>query len=141
MASVHEVVTLMDAPFPASMVAESLMSVLCVGGRWILDHLDEKHDFETRVTDAGFRHEEFTLHVKPVGASGAVPSPGGYEVKVTHAPTRTVKAYRGGPGQDWVARFGQDLSAGLFGHPELPVEQGMQREPTSPSRRRRSAAP
>jgi len=111
------------------------MSVLCIGDRWVLDHLDEKQDFETSLTRAGFRHEEFTLHVKPCGSAPA-PSTGRYEVKVTHAPTRTVKAYSGGPGEDWVARFVKDLSGGLFGHPVPPVGQGVLRELMPTPRRR-----
>jgi len=109
------------------------MSVLCIGDRWVLDHVDEKQDFENSLTRAGFRHEEFTLHVKP---SGPVPASRGYEVKVTHAPTQTVKAYSGGPSEDWVARFAEDLSAGLFGHPVLPVRHGVLRELTPNPRSR-----
>ena len=111
------------------------MSVLCIGNRWVLDHLDEKHDFEANLTRAGFRHEEFTLHVKPSGSAPA-PSECGYEVKITHAPTQTVKAYAGGPGEDWVARFAEDLSGGLFGHPAPPVGEAILRQLTPQPRRR-----
>ena len=111
------------------------MSVLCIGDRWVLDHLDEKHGFEASLTRAGFRHEEFTLHVKPSGSAPA-PSAGAYEVKVTHAPTQTVKAYFGGPREDWVARFAEDLSGGLFGHPVQLAGKGIMRAPTPPSERR-----
>jgi hypothetical protein len=99
------------------------------------DRVDEKHEFETSLTRAGFRHEEFVLHATPVG-SALAPSMGGYEVKVTHVPTQTVKAYSGGPGKDWVARFAEDLSGGLFGQPAVPVGQRVPRELIVPSRRR-----
>jgi hypothetical protein len=95
------------------------VSVLCIGGRWVLDQLQEKHDFEQRLTRAGFRHEEFILHMKPASAFTGAASAVGYEVKVTHGPTRTVKAYHGGPEQDWVARFARDLSGGLYGQPTV----------------------
>jgi hypothetical protein len=95
------------------------MSVLCIGGRWVLDQLQEKHDFEEKLTRAGFRHEEFTLYVKSGHAFTRTASPSGYEVKVTHGPTRTVKAYYGGSERDWVARFAEDLTGGLYGQPTL----------------------
>jgi len=106
---------------------ELLMSVLCIGGRWVLDQLHEKHDFEARLTSAGFRHEEFILHVKPASASPRTPSAGGYEVKVTHGPTQTVRAYHGGLQQDWVARFAEDLSGGLYGQPTQSRAPSLQR--------------
>jgi len=109
------------------------MSVLCIGDRRLLERLDEKHDFEARLTHAGFRHEEFTLQVRPAGATAL--SAGRYEVKVTHAPTRTVKAYSGGLSENWVARFAEDLSGGLFGHPVLPFGQGVLLELTPPRSR------
>ena len=61
------------------------------------------------------------MHVE---ADRGVGSRGGwnprYEVKITHAPTQTVRSYAGGPRQDWVARFAKDLLAGLYGEPTLP---------------------
>jgi hypothetical protein len=111
------------------------MSVLCIGGRWVLDHLDEKHDFETRLTRAGFRHEEFTLHVKPSSGS-RVAAAGAYEVKVTHSPTQTVKVYCGGPEKDWVDRFSADLSGGLYGQPALAATHGSSQQASAQSGRR-----
>jgi hypothetical protein len=99
------------------------------------DRVGEKHDFETSLTRAGFRHEEFILHVKPVRSAPAS-SAGAYEVKVTHAPTQTVKAYSGGTGKDWVARFAEDLSGGLFGQPAAPVGERVPRELPDSLRRR-----
>ena len=96
------------------------MSVLCSGHARVLEQLCEKQDFETELSRRGFRHEEFTLHVVPgkdFDRHSAWSSR--YEVKVTHAPTRTVKAYRAGPRENWVARFVDDLTAGLYGEPSL----------------------
>ena len=97
------------------------MSVLCSGESKALEQLGEKQDFEAELSRRGFRHEEFTLHVESGKESGshAKWSPR-YEVKVTHAPTRTVKAYRGGPRENWVARFTGDLVGGVYGEPSLP---------------------
>ncbi len=96
------------------------MSVLCSGHARVLEQLCEKQDFETELTRRGFRHEEFTLHVVPgkdFHTNSAWSSQ--YEVKVTHTPTHTVKAYRAGPRENWVARFVDDLAAGLYGEPSL----------------------
>jgi len=97
------------------------MSVLCSGQTRVLEQLGEKQDFEAELSRRGFRHEEFTLHVessrKPDARAGWDPR---YEVKVTHTPTQTVKAYRAGPRERWVARFAQDLAGGLYGEPSVP---------------------
>jgi len=94
------------------------MSVVCVGNSRVLEQLGEKQDFESELSRAGFRHEEFTLHVdwgtSRRSRAGWDPR---YEVKVTHAPTQTVKAYQGGPRENWVRRFAADLSQGLYGEP------------------------
>jgi hypothetical protein len=96
------------------------MSVLCSGRTRVVEQLGEKQDFEAELSRRGFRHEEFTLHVRP---SGNRTSRAGwdtrYEVRVTHAPTQTVRAYHGGPRENWVARFARDLSGGLYGEPTL----------------------
>jgi hypothetical protein len=96
------------------------MSVLCSGQMGVLEQLGEKQDFEAELSRRGYRHEEFTLHVEPDRrfASRAGWNPR-YEVKVTHAPTQTVRSYLGGTRQNWVARFAKDLTAGLYGEPTL----------------------
>lgn len=96
------------------------MSVLCSGQSGVLEQLGEKQDFETELSRRGYRHEEFTLHVERDRRFG---SRGGwnprYEVKITHAPTQTVRSYVGGTRQNWVATFTRDLMAGLYGEPTL----------------------
>src|SRR5690349_24359738 len=103
------------------------MSVVCKGQSAVLEQLGEKQDFETELSRRGYPHEEFTLDVQPdprLGSrSGWNPR---YEVKVTHAPTQTVRSYPGGARQSWVARFAKDLTGGLYGAPTLPA-------PTSPA--------
>lgn len=98
------------------------MSVVCVGICRILEALGEKRDFESELGRAGFRHEEFTLHVywenTPRARAGWDTR---YEVKVTHAPTQTVKAYAGGPWKNWVADFAADLTGGLYGDPNFSL--------------------
>jgi hypothetical protein len=105
-----------DSRYPPT---ESVMSVVCIGRRGLLDDLHERQRFEAAVSREGFRHEEFTLQVHPANEprldDAGRPR---YEVKVTHTPTRTVKGYRGGGGEDWVIRFAEDLAAGLYGQPE-----------------------
>ena len=94
------------------------MSVVCIGNAWLVEQLGEKHDFEAELSRAGYRHEEFTLHVDPLNT--ARPRAGWnprYEVKVTHSPTKTVKTYHGGPRDSWVASFADDLAEGLYGEP------------------------
>jgi hypothetical protein len=87
------------------------MSVVCVGGRWVLSELREKHDFEDQLSRVGFRHAEFTLYETSLGRpQPKAASCSSYEVKVTPAPTGTVKTYPGGPKEDWVARFAEDLA-------------------------------
>ncbi|HTR57981.1 MAG TPA: hypothetical protein VMM27_07385 [Casimicrobiaceae bacterium] len=94
------------------------MSVMCVGGSWVLRQLAEKRHLEAELTRAGFRHEEFTFRIDPIGeARYAMESEPHYQVKVTHSPTQTVKGYRGGATGDWIERFAQDLAAGLYGQP------------------------
>ena len=97
------------------------MSVLCSGQFTVLEQLGERQDFEAELSRRGYRHEEFTLHVE---ADCSFESRAGwnprYEVKVTHAPTQTVRSYKGGTRQDWVARFVKDLMGGLYGDPTLP---------------------
>jgi hypothetical protein len=91
------------------------MAVVCVGRCWLLDELGERRCFETALTSAGFRHEEFTLQVNPVHEPD---SKRRYDVKVTHMPTRSVKAYRGGQEEDWITAFADDLAGGLYGRPD-----------------------
>jgi hypothetical protein len=100
---------------------ESAMSVLGSGQIGVLEQLGEKQDFEAELSRRGYRHEEFTLHVEQDRryASQAGWNPR-YEVKVTHAPTQTVRSYAGGTRQDWLARFRKDLTGGLYGEPTLP---------------------
>jgi hypothetical protein len=97
------------------------MSVLCSGQFGILEQLGEKQDLEAELSRRGFRHEEFTLHVEPDpryrSRAGWNPC---YEVKVTHAPTQTVRSYPGGTRQNWVAGFAKDLIDGLYGEPSVP---------------------
>ena len=97
------------------------MSVLCSGQTTVLEQLGEKQDFEAELSRRGYRHEEFTLHVEPDGRFGShsVWNPR-YEVKVTHAPTQTVRSYTGGSRHNWVARFAKDLIGGLFGEASVP---------------------
>ena len=95
------------------------MSVACSGNTRVLEQLGEKQDFEAELSRRGFRHEEFTLHVGP-GSDSRAPWNPRYEVKVAHTPTQTVKAYRAGPRENWVARFTKDLVDGLYGEPSLP---------------------
>ena len=94
------------------------MSVLCSGRTRVLEQLSEKQDFEAELSRRGFRHEDFTLQVSPIGSSA---SRAGwdtrYEVRVAHASTQTVKAYQAGPRKNWVAGFVRDLSGGLYGEP------------------------
>jgi hypothetical protein len=94
------------------------MSVVCTGNSRILEQLGDKQDFESELSRVGFRHEEFTLQVdhKNTRRSIAGWDPQ-YQVKVTHAPTQTVKVYEGGPRKKWLARFAADLSDGLYGEP------------------------
>jgi len=94
------------------------MSVACSGNTRVLEQLGEKQDFEAELGRRGFRHEEFALHVGPCDGSGsrAAWNPR-YEVKVRHMPTQTVRVYRGGPRENWVARFRKDLVDGLYGQP------------------------
>ena len=84
----------------------------------------EKRTFETEFTRVGFRHEEFVLHVSPANALRSNgPCGQGYEVKVTHTATQTVKTYVGGPRENWVAHFAEELAAGLYGEPSLTRER------------------
>jgi hypothetical protein len=102
---------------------ESVMSVLCIGAPWVPQQLGEKRDFETELSRVGFRHEEFVLHVNPKHAPR--PKARGnsrYEVKVTHMPTQTVKTYVGGPRENWLAHFAEELAGGLYGEPSLSRE-------------------
>jgi hypothetical protein len=85
-----------------------------------MEQLGEKQDFEAELSRRGFRHEEFMLHVEPgKGADSRSAWNTRYEVKVTHAPTMTVKAYQAGPRENWVARFAKDLVGGVYGEPTL----------------------
>ena len=96
------------------------MSVVCVGNCWILEQLGEKQDFESELSRAGFRHEEFTLHIYWENTRRTRAGwEQRYEAKVTHAPTQTVKAYPGGPSKNWVAYFAADLAGGLYGDPNV----------------------
>ena len=96
------------------------MSVVCVGNCRILEQLGEKQDFESELGRAGFRHEEFTLRVYWENTRRTRAGwDQRYEVKVTHAPTQTVKAYAGGPSRNWVACFAADLAGGLYGDPNF----------------------
>ena len=94
------------------------MAVVCSGAPTVLQQLGEKRDFETELSRPGLRREEFVLHVHtriPI-RSGARRDPG-YEVKVTHTPTQTVKTYAGGASGNWVACFAEELVGELYGEP------------------------
>ena len=94
------------------------MSVLCSGQTKVLEQLGEKQDFEAELSSKGYRHEEFMLHVPASrGSDSDAEWNLRYEVKVTHTPTRTVRAYWAGPRENWVARFTKDLVDGLYGEP------------------------
>jgi hypothetical protein len=97
------------------------MSVYVEGDAWVMEQLGHRQEFEAQLGRRGFRHEDFTLHVwqaSPLGPKSARTA-GGYAVRVTHIPTRRSTIYRAGPRDDWVARFKEDLSMGVFGHPSV----------------------
>jgi hypothetical protein len=96
------------------------MSVVCTGRARVIEQLGEKQDFETELSRRGFRHEDFTLHVEAAKAprSKAAWNPR-YDVEVRHAPTQTIRAYRGGPRTNWVSSFAKDLLAGRYGEPTV----------------------
>jgi hypothetical protein len=93
------------------------MAVICIGRSWLIDEASERRRFEAQLDRVGFRHEEFTLQVAPLSdpQRSAAAERRGYDVKVIHLPTRSVKAYRGGEDGDWVAAFANDLGNGLYG--------------------------
>lgn len=94
------------------------MSVACSGQTRVVEQLGEKQDFETELSRRGFTHEQFALHVESApGPDRAKMWNQDYEVRVTHAPTRSVKTYHGGPRENWVARFSRDLLIGFYGQP------------------------
>ena len=98
------------------------MSVTCTGPARIVEQLGEKQDFEAELSRRGFRHEEFALRVETAKGAGA--SPGWntrYDVEVRHAPSQSVRVYRGGPRRNWVNAFVKDLLAGLYGDPTVPL--------------------
>jgi hypothetical protein len=96
------------------------MSVVCAGNRQILEQLGEKRDFESELRREGFRYEEFTLRIYLENSCRTrVGWDQRYELKVTHAPTQTVKAYAGGSLKNWVTYFAADLAGGLCCDPNF----------------------
>ena len=97
------------------------MPVYAEGDVWVMEQLGHRQDFEAELSRRGFRHEDFTLHIRQASPAGRKPAwtAGGYAVRVTHIPTRRSTIYRAGPRDDWVARFKEDLAMGVFGHPSV----------------------
>jgi len=96
------------------------MAVRCEGDSWVMEQLGEKQDFESELSRLGFRHEEFSLHVRRARASGASASwIAHYAVCVTNTTTQCRNIYWGGPGERWVSEFAIDIAKGLYGLPSL----------------------
>ena len=93
------------------------MTVYCEGNRALLEQHGERCDLEIELTRRGFRHQDFALHVlRERKVPGANDWPATYSVTVVNVRADRRRVYRGGRG-NWVAEFGRDLSAGVFGDP------------------------
>ena len=96
------------------------MSVRCHGNAWIVEQLGEKQDFEAELSRLGYRHEGFALDVAPSTARrGRQRWDPRYSVHVVHAESGLRKTYSGGPSEQWVTDFAEDLARGVFGKPDL----------------------
>jgi hypothetical protein len=92
------------------------MAVRTDGDSWIMEQVGEKQDFESELTRLGLRHEDFELYVRRATLNGARKEwSTNYAVRVSNAVTEKHNIYWGGPGQDWIAQFVVDLSAGMYG--------------------------
>jgi hypothetical protein len=92
------------------------MAVRTEGDSWIMEQVGEKQDFETGLTRLRLRHEDFELYVRRATLQGARKEwSANYAVRVRHTVTQRHSIYWGGPGQDWIAQFIEDLGAGMFG--------------------------
>lgn len=92
------------------------MAVRSDGDRWIMEQVGEKQDFESELTRLGLRHEDFELYVRRATLNGARKMwSTNYAVRVSHSVTGKHNIYWGGPGQDWVAQFVEDVRNGLYG--------------------------
>jgi hypothetical protein len=100
--------------------------VHCDGETRLIELSGERHDFQAEVTLAGFHHEQFSLHVRrDPPAAGERWNPHWdprYWVTVDGLGEGCRRVYRGGPGEQWVARFAADLRRGLFGSP-VPLRE------------------
>ena len=92
------------------------MAVRTDGDSWIMEQVGEKQDFESELTRLRLRHEDFELSVRRAALNGAPKEwSTNYAVRVRNAVTGRHHIYWGGPGQDWIAQFAEDLSAGMYG--------------------------
>src|SRR5215467_14023989 len=100
------------------LASDNEMSVSCIGDTSVMEQLGEKQDFELQLSQLGFRHEDFKLHVgQAQSGDGESVGAGVYAVDLIHVITAKSKIYWGGRGANWVAKAGDDLARGLFGAP------------------------
>ena len=92
------------------------MSVRCSGDCRSMEQVGEKQDFESALTRHGLRHEDFVLSVhRPVAAVNDNHWAHDYAVTVVGLAAGNRRSYVGGPRHDWVARFVEDVTPGLYG--------------------------
>jgi len=92
------------------------MSVRCSGDCRSMEQVGEKQDFESALTRHGLRHEDFVLSVhRPVAAVNDNHWAHDYAVTVVGLAAGNRRSYVGGPRHDWVARFVEDVTHGLYG--------------------------
>jgi hypothetical protein len=92
------------------------MSVLCEGDPWITYQLGVKQDLEAQLSHAGFKHENFTLHVRRINTPGARTAwRSTFVVRVTNTATGKFNCYCGGPEHCWTEPFVRDVELGTFG--------------------------
>ena len=77
--------------------------------------------FTAEVARFGFAPDDFTLDVQRLpGKRSAHSTAPTFSVRVANIQNRRALTYLGGPSRAWVAKFLEDLIAGLFGEPETP---------------------
>ena len=112
------------------------MAVRCEGDSRVMEQVGEKQDFESELSRRGYRHEDFSLHVRRAGtADGSTNWAANYAVCVTNSTTQRRNIYWGGPGERWVSEFAADLVKGLYGQATLGA--GAAPKPSNAARRLR----
>ena len=95
------------------------MTVHCEGDCRIIEQLGEKQDFESELSQRGFQHEQFTLHVSRAATAARPARQHDYSVLVTGILVAQQRVYTGGPRHEWVREFARDLASGIFGEATL----------------------